>query len=203
MLKRNNVSLPTVVDFGCGTGAVTIALASTFPNSSFTGYEVSQDAAMHWPTTSLQNVTLRLGMPDTTEKYSVGLCLDVFEHVEDYMGFLREIRSQATVFIFHIPLDLSVSSLIRGKLESVREEVGHLHYFTTETALSTLIDCGYEIQDWNYTAAYSDLPPKNSQEYLARIPRRILFALSRKWAQRVLGGSSLMVVARTSQRITQ
>jgi len=196
MLTRNKVSLSTVADFGCGTGDVAIALASRFPHSTFTGYEISHDAATQWPKTPPKNLTFKMGMGDATQKYSVGLCLDVFEHVDDYMGFLREIRPLATTFIFHIPLDLSASALIRGKLESVREEVGHLHHFTKESALSTLIDCGYQIQDWNYTAAYSDLPPKNTQENLARLPRKIIFALSKKWAQRILGGSSLMVLTR-------
>jgi len=42
------------------------------------------------------------------------LCIDVFEHVEDYIGFVKTLKSKATYKIFHIPLDISVLSVIRG-----------------------------------------------------------------------------------------
>jgi hypothetical protein len=84
--------------------------------------------------------------------------MDVFEHIEDYLGFLRTIRSKADYKIFHIPLDLTVVSVLCGEMTKRRMTDGHLHYFSQETAIATLKDCGYEIIDGFLTAWFLDLP---------------------------------------------
>ena len=67
------------------------------------------------------------------------LMLDVFGHVEDYMGLVRSVRSKAKQKLFHIPLDLSVQAVVRKNgLLLRRDHHAHLHYFTKETALRTL-----------------------------------------------------------------
>ena len=79
------------------------------------------------------------------------MAIDVFEHVEDYFGFLRKLREKAEYKIFHIPLDLSVQTVLRSSpIIKGRKSVGHIHYFTKETALETLKDTGYEIIDYFY-----------------------------------------------------
>lgn len=40
------------------------------------------------------------------------MLIDVFEHIEDYMDFLRSINSRAKYFVFHIPLDMYIQGLI-------------------------------------------------------------------------------------------
>ena len=85
---------------------------------------------------------------DKNEHFDLLLCIDVFEHVEDYIGFLKELKKKANNHIFHIPLDITVSSVLRNTMMSARQSVGHLHYFTQETALATLKDSGYEIIDY-------------------------------------------------------
>ena len=47
--------------------------------------------------------------------YDVLLVIDVFEHVPDYLGFIEKLRQKADLKVFHIPLDLSVSSIVRSK----------------------------------------------------------------------------------------
>ena len=42
-----------------------------------------------------------------------------------------------------------------------RQRFGHIHYFTKETALQLLIDLGYNIIDWFYTAVALDLDTGN------------------------------------------
>lgn len=78
--------------------------------------------------------------------------LDVFEHVEDYMWLLRSVRSKAKYKLFHIPLDLSV--MRKNGLFLRRDHHAHLHYFTKETALRTLVDVGYTIVAYFYTPRF-------------------------------------------------
>ena len=87
--------------------------------------------------------------------------MDVFEHVDDYLGFLKLCKNKAKHTIFHIPLDLSASAILRNRLMAVRKSVGHLHYFMKETALATLVDAGYEIIDSFYTTGSLELPMKD------------------------------------------
>jgi hypothetical protein len=124
------------------------------------------------------------------------LCLDVLEHVEDYFGFLRGLRGKATHNIFHIPLVLSAQWVWRADpIMRERQQAGHLHYFTKETALATLRDTGYDVVDWFYTAG-AIANPRSVKARLASWPRRLLSGINQDWVVRVLGGYSLLVLAK-------
>ena len=123
------------------------------------------------------------------------LMLDVFEHVEDYIGLVRVVRSKARQKLFHIPLDLSCQAVVRKRgLLLRRERHAHLHYFTKETALCTLTDVGYKIIDWFYTPRCIELGDLLVQK-IVRFPRMLSFAILPDLTVRVLGGYSLMVLA--------
>ena len=197
ILRRNGVQPSTLAEVGCGAGEILVELSRQLPKCSFVGYDISADAAELWKGKS--GPRLRYEHADLLEvedHFDALLCMDVFEHVEDYMGFLREVRAKAGYQVFHIPLDLSVSNLSRELLTVKRERVGHLHYFTRETALATLGDTGYTVLDWNYTLAFKELPATSGKQRMAVLPRKALFALSQDWGQRLIGGAALMVLAR-------
>jgi hypothetical protein len=121
--------------------------------------------------------------------------LDVFEHVDDYIGLLRAIRTKGTNKMFHIPLDLSVQAVARKNgLLRRRDEHAHLHYFTKETALRTLTDIGYHLIDYFYTPRCIELGGLMAQK-IARLPREACFAAAPNLTVRFLGGYSLMVLA--------
>lgn len=197
MLERNNLEPLTVCEIGCGAGEILLQLSHAMPATRFTGYEVSPQAIELCRTRQSDRIEFRLG--DVTEsgaRYDCALCIDVFEHVDDYLGFLRSIRPTADYTVFHIPLEISVSSVLRDSMMDARAQVGHLHYFTKATALATLEHCGYEIIDMFYTTPFRDLPPSGIGERLARLPRRALFAVSPDWMVRLVGGCSVLVLAR-------
>jgi hypothetical protein len=106
------------------------------------------------------------------------------------------LRSKAEYKIFHIPLDLSVSALLRNTLIKDRESLGHLHYFTPSTALATIRDCGYDVIDTMYTPSFADLPPKTFKARVAKFPRHILYKISPHLMSTLIGGSSLMVLTK-------
>jgi hypothetical protein len=119
----------------------------------------------------------------------------VFEHVEDYIGLVRAVRSKAKQKLFHIPLDLSVQAVVRENgLVRRRDDHAHLHYFTKETALRTLTDVGYRLIDFFYTPRCIELGDRLIQK-IVRPPRKLCFALAPDATVRVLGGYSLMVLA--------
>lgn len=199
MMRRNGVNPRTMCEVGCGAGEILAQLQRQMSRTvTFNGYDVSPHAIELAQTR--QNDQLRFECADfvavDTGPLDLLLCIDVFEHVLDYLGFLERLRGRATYTIFHIPLDLSVQSLLRmTPILQNRERVGHLHYYVKDTALLTLQDTGYEVVDWFYTASGVDRGDSFGAK-VVRLPRRVSFKVAPDLAVRVLGGYSLMVLAR-------
>jgi 2-polyprenyl-3-methyl-5-hydroxy-6-metoxy-1,4-benzoquinol methylase len=127
--------------------------------------------------------------------YDIVLAIDVLEHVEDYFGFLRALKSKGDYKIFHIPLDMSVHAVLRKSIfNAQRKGVGHLHYFTKETALETLKDAGYEILDHFFTTACLDMHGQYTLK--SRMVRKMCYTVNKDFAVRLIGGFSFMVLAR-------
>ncbi|CAN1537189.1 AdoMet_MTases domain containing protein [Caulobacteraceae bacterium] len=197
ILGRNNIEPRTVCEVGCGAGEILRQLSLKRPDATFTGYEISPQAFALSQSRAGARLEYRLkNIVDESATYDCLLCIDVFEHVDDYMGFLRSLKPKADYKIFHIPIDIFLLSLLRNSMMRAREEYGHIHYFAPETALATLRDCGYEIVDFAFTPMFDGIPGKSLKARLARLPRRILYALSPGLSVRILGGCSMMVLTR-------
>jgi hypothetical protein len=127
------------------------------------------------------------------------LCSTCFEHVRDPFTFLEESRRHARHFVFHIPLDLSSVSVARqSPLLRVRRGVGHLHFYTKDLALETLRDSGYEIVEWRYTGASVSGSGRTVMTRLAQWPRRFAYAINKDLGVRLLGGETLVVLAKAA-----
>ncbi|HXZ04148.1 MAG TPA: hypothetical protein VEH81_04900, partial [Ktedonobacteraceae bacterium] len=99
--------------------------------------------------------------------------------------------------ILHIPLDLSVQTVLRpGALLNVRDSYGHLHYFTKEIALQMLKDVGFEVLDYFYTTSSIVLPTHDISRKLLKLPRKLFFAIHQDLAAHILGGCRLLVLAK-------
>lgn len=201
MIHMNNLNPKSVVEIGCGAGEILKKMQEKLPAETILeGYEVSPQAFEM--SKSRSNEKLQFYLKSLTEipgnsNHDLALMIDVFEHVDDYYGFLREAKDKAKHIIFHIPLDLSVQSVWRGyPLLRKRKNSGHIHYYTKDTALATLEYSGFEVIDWFYTGSYIDLPSRTLKSKLAKIPRQLLYKMNHDFGVRVLGGYSLMVLAK-------
>ncbi|HMW14270.1 MAG: class I SAM-dependent methyltransferase [Pseudomonadales bacterium] len=200
MLARNGLSPMRVCDVGCGSGEILRLLAEeSTASATFVGYDISPFAHEIAKRKARDNLGFRLEpLPGASEQpYDLLLCVDVFEHVEDCFAFLREIKSKAVYKLFHIPLDLSVQTVLRATpLLQRRASIGHIHYFTKDTALATLRDAGYEITDHFYTHKFCDTPQSGLVDNVTKWVLSSLFVLNEELAVRILGCSSLMVLAK-------
>jgi cyclopropane fatty-acyl-phospholipid synthase-like methyltransferase len=201
LLKRNRVHPLTVCEVGCGAGGILENLATRYGNDvSFTGYEISPGAFELCRKKTKGNLRYHhKSLFGDSAEFDVVMAIDVFEHVEDYFGFLRDLRKKGAYKVFHIPLELSVQWVLRSTpLIKQRLAVGHIHHFTKETALATLKDTGYEVVDYFYTNT-SEVPNLATWGWKARllkVPRKILFLINQDLTVRILGGFSLMVLAK-------
>lgn len=203
ILDRNAVLCEQVAEIGCGSGSILDEL-SKFPdlqNAHFEGYDISPQAIEI--ATRLGNERIRFFQKDLLSEtngnhFDVLLAIDVFEHVPDYMGFLEKCRSRADYKIYHIPLDIHVSSVMRNAFIRSRYTIGHIHYFTADSAIDTLKDTGHEIIDCVYTDIAFGLFKEHPtvKKAIANVPRWLFSRFSVPFAARVLGGYSLLVLTR-------
>lgn len=197
MMRRHHLTPETVCEVGCGAGEVLRLLQLSMSEScTLWGYDISPQAIALCKDKA--NERLHFQLADIRQQHNTAfdllLVLDVFEHLEDYYGFLREIKPKSRYHLFHIPLEISVQSVLRGQTFIRNRDIhGHLHHFTKETALRTLEDTGYHIIDYSYSPEY-ELPTVLPITQLMKTPRKALFALNQDWATRLLGGVRMLVL---------
>ncbi|MBC7902380.1 MAG: class I SAM-dependent methyltransferase [Gemmatimonadaceae bacterium] len=194
MINANHLKLGTVIEIGCGTGEVLKILSNTFPKAQFDGYEISNQALEKAKIKERTNLHFHADIGTDLPKVDLLLLVDVFEHVTDYIGFLEKQKDRARYKIMHIPLDINIIDVFRkNRLSGKRRTAGHLHYFTKDTALDTLKDCGYKIIDWRYTPWCLELHHSFAAK-TRNIFIRALYAINKDFAVRFFGGFSLLVL---------
>lgn len=200
MIMKNKLAPGTICEVGCGAGEILKQLQEHMDDSClFWGFDISPMAIELAKIRA--NERLQFKLVDIREEkdafYDLILVMDVIEHLEDYFSFLREIKAKSHYKIFHIPLDLSEQTILRRNgLLKVRQSYGHIHYFSKEIALQLLQDTGYEVVDHFYTARSLELPSNEIKRNILRLPRKLLFGINKDLAARVLGGFSLLILAK-------
>jgi cyclopropane fatty-acyl-phospholipid synthase-like methyltransferase len=203
MFEKHQLPVRTIVEIGCGAGGILDVLSRhpALRESRLSGYDLSPQAItlaqrLENPRVDFhcQDFLAQAGLPVA----DLLLVIDVFEHVRDYLGFLERCRDKGEYKLYHIPLDVHVSSVARGTFTRERYTVGHLHYFTAESALATLRDTGHEVVDSFYTDGATGLFRQHPsfKTAVANVPRWFISRLSVPWAARLLGGYSLLVLTR-------
>lgn len=202
LVRRHGLSPARVLEVGCGAGGVLHALAGDLgtERTTYTGYDIAPAAVERAKALSPRRCTFHCGDPLAevpAEPFDLLLAIDVFEHVPDYMGFLRRCQQMARYKIYHVPLDMTVSAVLRERFDHARASIGHLHYFTPRTALATLEDTGHRIVDQVFTAGALDLfrTHPSMRRAVANVPRWLVSRLSVPLATRLFGGWSLLVLA--------
>lgn len=195
-ISRNNLKFDTCADIGCGSGLVTELVSQKYPHARCNGFDLSSDAAEFWKKRApRENLGYkRENFLQSEEVYDLVLCLDVFEHVEDFFGFLRQLRQRGRHFIFNIPLDMCVAKLLTPGIRYAREDSGHLHYFNKYSALRSLTDCGYRIDDYFIGTTFLN-PPRNIRQAIVLPIRLSSLLLGKNLSSVLFGGASLVVTA--------
>jgi Methyltransferase domain len=196
LLEKHRLNPKSICEVGCGAGEVLRQLQLKLDKECrFWGYDVAPqaiDLAKQRQNERLVFETADLGELDTPG-FDLMLALEVVDHVEDYLGFLRMLKSRSTWKIFSFSLDISAQSALRkGALLQRRVVHSHRHHFNKETALRTLEETGFEIVDFCY-------PPNlafSSKARLGKPLRWLTFNMNPDLAVRLFGGYSLLVLAR-------
>lgn len=199
ILREHGIRPRLLAEVGCGAGGVLATLRTSFPEAELYGYDIAPAAARFWGNHSSAGIHFTLGdfFEVSNCHYEVILLLDVLEHLANPFDFLMRLRERADYLVLHFPLDLSAMSVVReSSLLYVRNKSGHLHYFTKGLALALLRECGYQVLGWQYTGAAFSAPQRTWKTRLAGLVRRIAYAVDKDAGVRLLGGETLLVLAR-------
>jgi SAM-dependent methyltransferase len=201
LLQNNHIKPKQVIEVGCGAGENLVELLKRDNNiEKLSGYDISPQAIELAGKKLTDKISFHNEDLTTKENIHTNLMLviDVIEHVDDYYGFLRKIKTKSDWFVFHIPLDLSGRTVMKPHVMfQQRQSVGHIHYYTKEIIEWALKDTGYEIIDWVYTKPVVDIAPADSfKRFVKKILRNISFAINKDWSVKKWGGYSIMILAK-------
>lgn len=103
ILTDNNLKPCTICEVGCGAGAILEELDRLYPGINFFGFEVSPQAFELCRARESGNTKYFLkNIFEESVFFDCLLCIDVVDHVEDYIGFIRSLKSKSNYKIFHI-----------------------------------------------------------------------------------------------------
>ena len=208
IIRKNNIHPKNIAEIGCGAGRILEELSkqSYLADVQFEGYDVSPDAIELCKGIDTKNCRFfcsdLLTEENTHQHFDILLVIDVFEHVPDYIGFVGKCRNKAAYKIYHIPLDIHVSSVLRNSFIPVGGVFPggrfHLHYFTADWAIATLRETGHEIIDYFYTSGSFGVfwQHPSIKTAIANCPRWLFSKFSLPFTARVFGGYSLLVLAK-------
>lgn len=191
-----------IIDYGCGNGQLLSCLSDIYPDIELIGYDPSLQLSMFWTEIQLTRPNISfINELDSVRTYSDDLVLfvDVIEHISDPVQELIPFLTTGCTCIFHIPLEISLSTLFRQHLFFRQyNTVGHLHFYTEATAKIVLNRLGFDLLACHYTDAYITLPRKRTP--LARLVDGFRFVLSKIFSQKIshlcLGGNTLLIAAK-------
>jgi len=190
----------SVAEIGCGFGGVLAEFCHRLRrrgvSCSATGYDISSfalgEAARRHPTIRWIGGDFR----QVGEGHDIGLVVDLLEHLQEPRALLVSIRRTFSWILFHIPLDenwYGKSLHPDGYYEYLKQDRGHLHYFTKARAFRLLRANGMHVVRWKYTPKGIQLyrPGGGHREPFVRWARLIGMCLWPDLTVRVLGGASL------------
>jgi hypothetical protein len=200
MTQKHSIEPKTICEIGCGCGEILRQLQLKMPVSvKFTGYEISPQAYELCTKRSNAGLGFKLKnfCDEADNSCDLLLLIDLIEHLEDYFRFLRDVKGKSQYKILHIPLEMFVFAVLHQPfLLGQKKKVGHLHFFSKEMALQILKDLDYSVVDYTYTAGCSLPRNYGLNDWLLKIPRKLLFPVFPDFTVRIFGGYSLLVLVR-------
>jgi SAM-dependent methyltransferase len=188
----------SVLEVGCGTGALMAELASRpgFAGASVCGIDVADPAEHPDPRAVAQGLSMErydgIRLPYDDASFDLVIASHVLEHVPDERGFLAELSrvSRQLVYI-EVPCELHIRTTLAALQSTLN--IGHINAYTPASFALTLETSGLMISnmdlfDHSFDYYRSGAHRFHSRVFLACIKmmiRRFLLSLSRGLASRL------------------
>lgn len=190
-------------DVGCGAGGelslIADRLGAIHQVSRACGYDISS-RAIETARSNVPRLEFNIGSSaDVPPGWDLIISCDVFEHVDDDLGFLRALNGKAKYYVFHIPLDICAEHVVRQQYIAPKfRETGHIHQYCKGTALETLRASGFNVLQWRYGDKWPHQKRRGRISLKTQILRSWERVLYRVWPDlkvAMVGGASIAVLA--------
>lgn len=196
-LQKNNVSLNTLLDYGCGGGGVLRSLSLSSIHS-FVGFDINPDAISYANSLSISSkITFTTINPlDNVNSFDCISLIHVLEHVDNWADLLLTLSCSSKYIYIAIPLEASLWHTIRPScLKNQYIRYGHIHFFNKNYFLHRLDEMGFDIVDVGYSDEFKSFNTIRSR--LISYPRQFLGFFSESLASNFLGGYCLQVLVKS------
>jgi len=181
LAQRARLSPHTIIDVGCGDGALLSELHRRGFGTELIGAEISAAAAAL--ARGRDGVAMveafdgnRLPAPDRA--YDLAVLSHVLEHVPDPAALLREVARVCAAVVVEVPLEANVSAR-RASKRAGYDDVGHLQRFDRDAMRGVVTAAGLRVD-----GEILDPLPLAVHRFFARTPRDRA-ASTTKWAVRL------------------
>ncbi len=192
LCRRAGLAPRTIVEVGCGDGAILSELHRRGVGEQLSGFEITDAAvAIARRRQELHEVARYDGehLPTPDGAYDLGILSHVLEHVPDPAALLREVGRACRAVVVEVPLEANVSAR-RASKRAGAAEVGHLHELDRQAMADTVARAGLTI-----VAQLDDPLPLSVHRFFATTsPARARATV--KWAVRASLASCAPPIAR-------
>jgi len=151
LCESAGLSPSSVVEVGCGDGALLAELGARGLTGELHGFEVSAEAARIARTRGapgLVDVAVFDGtsLPAADGTFDLAVLSHVLEHVPDPLALLRETARVARAVVLEVPLEANLSARRPAKREGA-SEIGHLQALDRASVLDMVSSAGLRIEE--------------------------------------------------------
>ena len=203
LLKNNNINVRTICEVGCGSGEVLHQLMKLLDSDiKYTGYDISPLLSEIWEQRTSESMEFFAKDFLLDEKsFDLACYIDVVEHIENYIDFLKKIKDRSEYKVFAFPLEISAAKAIFSKYYiHTHKKYGHIHFFNREIVEFIFEDVGLNIIDSFLAPTAIALGGKSASvtrsSRMLNIPRKLISKFSVDFAQRLLGGYAFYLLCK-------
>lgn len=195
-----------VADVGCGSGRTTFLLrdmlAALNPEVKIVGYDVHPSVAGYVGDASVRFVRADFSqsLVESRETFDLVVLFDVIEHIPAPVDFLSRISEKCRLVALHIPLDDCLMCNLRNLARVKLRHPGHLLVLDLSSALNLVAFAGLRIVEYRFSPAFRAPSGRRTRKQQFLNPfREIIYRMSPYLVSISLGGTSLMVLARSAR----
>src|ERR1700722_1889004 len=154
LMDRNDIRPHSLLELGCGTGAVIVECERRGLAQEYTAVDYSQEAVHYLRSRAPAINCVTADITDAgfilNDTFDVIVLSHVLEHLEEPLSFLRAIRDRFHFkhLIVEVPLeDLPVPRVKGWFRDRNKNPAGHVQFFTATTITKLVDSAGFEIMD--------------------------------------------------------
>jgi SAM-dependent methyltransferase len=190
MTRDHKGKIESVLEVGCGTGAVLQNLRMSGFGSRFVGLEIGSERSER-KSSLATGIEIKgfdgITLPYPDESFDLVYASHVLEHVLDERGFLKEMRRVARRIVFvEVPCELHLRVSMRTLQETLN--IGHINAYTPESFALTLETSGLRIKDlklFEHSLAVHQFHSNKAKALAKSLIRRSFLTVNKRLASRL------------------